>query len=249
MPFDDFTEITKSQEAKARVELIHAFNHSSAGLATGRMEVTFVGEASRTETAEAKRKRAAARLLREIQEIIRAGEMASFVADHVFDAKSDSQIADIVAQIETKTGLTLANYAAGIIGVKAVERRPGETDAQYRRRILGALGEEIIDPRTGRIKPEYADDPLAQIIAADDAYQSIMADVARINRGDVDAKALVTKFADAGYEPAKHAAMNVEGEGAAAELRNGQDESRGDEANADDEFAESQTFFSKPLTR
>lgn len=246
MPFDDFTEITKSQEAKARVEFRHAFNHSSAGLETGRMDVAFVGEAAQAETAKTKRKKAAERFLRDIQEIMRAGEMASFVVDQVFDAKSDSQIADIVSKIEAKTGLTLEDYAAGIIGVDAIERRPGETDAQYRRRILGAVAEEIIDPATGQIKPEYADDPLAQIIMADEAYQSIMADVARIDRGGVDTKALVSKFADAGYEPAKHAALNVENDEHAGELRDGQQNHRDTDANMQRSTSRNEGFFAAP---
>lgn len=244
MALDHYREIARIAESRLRDEIVHAFNNSMAGREnTGRMEIAFVGELARAETTQSKRKKSAQRFLRDIQQIMRDGEMASYVARAVFDDKSDAQIAEIVAGIETKTGMTLEEYAVGIIDGDAVRRMPGESETDYNRRIVMAVAEKITDPRTGKIKPEYAGDPLAQIIIADEAYKAFMIDVARVNRGGADADALVTEFANAGYTQAKHAAQHAESKDHQNALRDGQNDHADKTNNTDEIAAEASNFF------
>ncbi|MCA8928912.1 MAG: hypothetical protein KDC18_12650 [Alphaproteobacteria bacterium] len=109
--------------------------------------------------------------------ILNGGDLAGFIADKVFDDMSDTEIADLVAQIESKTGMGFEDYARGILGDEAVARKPGESDANYQRRMLKAVAAEVIDPETGEIKPEYRDDPVAQIVMGDGRYKDIVAKV------------------------------------------------------------------------
>lgn len=109
--------------------------------------------------------------------ILNGADLAGFIAGELFDDMSDTEISDIVAQVEAKTGKSFEEYARTIIGDEAAARRPGEGIADYNRRILKAVAEEVIDPLTGEIKPEYKDDPVAQIIRNDERYQDIVAKV------------------------------------------------------------------------
>lgn len=252
MALDPYREIARVAEAELRAEFITAFNNSMAGREdTGRQPIAFVGELARTRTSQDKEKKTARRFLRDIQEMMRVGEMAAYVAETVIGAKSDAQIADIVAEIEAKTGLTLEEYAARIIGDKALQRIPGETDADYQRRILDAVAKTITDNDAGHIKPEYAGDPLAEIILRDAAYQALMKEVNVVKRmgQGAQADALVSKFADAGYATAESSAQNIDDDRHKRELRGGQTDHRDDNAVSKPATSESEAFFGKGLSR
>lgn len=224
MPFDEYRDIANADEVRTRAELVHAFNNTAADRVTGRNDVSQTG--GKIENAEMKRKKTARQFLADLQRIIEDGKLAAEIIDRIIASKSDVQIADMVAQIEDETGLILQEYAAGILGARDALRRPNESDADYNRRIISAVAAEIIDPATGRIKKQFKDDPLAQIILSDQAYRDLMAQVELINRNDANADSLVQKFATAGYESAELAGHQVEANDAKDDLRQGQDVGR-----------------------
>lgn len=105
----------------------------------------------------------------------------AFIGARVFGEMTDTQIIDIVQSIEAKTGMSFIDYARGVLGDDAVARLPGESDADYHRRVLQAVAAEVLDPQTGAVKPEYADDPVAQIITQHESYQRLLAGVRDMN--------------------------------------------------------------------
>lgn len=118
---------------------------------------------------------------RNILSIIQDGRVNSHIADEVFDNKTDVQIVTIIRDIEATTGDSFEVYAKGILGEKVPERLPYETTADHQRRVLKAITSEILDPETGEVKPQYADDPVAQIIQGDDKYKQIINDIEAVN--------------------------------------------------------------------
>ncbi|MEM7663979.1 MAG: hypothetical protein AAF292_17180 [Pseudomonadota bacterium] len=242
MPFDDYRNIAETDAKHIRAELIKAFNDTSAGRETGRLEVSHT-HATGERTEQNKRKKSARQFLRDIQRIIEDGELAGYMADKIIGAKSNADIADMVSRIKAKTGLTLQEYAAGIIGADDALRRPGETEAHYNRRIITAVTAEIIDPATGRIKKQYENDVLAQIILADEAYRDILASVDRINRNEFDADGLVQTFADAGYIEAEAAGQHVENNAHKGNLRDAQNAHADQKNNSEQIAADAESFF------
>ncbi len=178
-------------------------------------------------------------------QLMNEGAFGGYVAGQVFDAKSDSEIDVIVSRIESASGSTFAEYAANILGTEAAQRLPGESEADYKRRLLKALTEEIIDPHTGRIKAQYADDPLAVILMEDSTYQQIMLDVVRINDSGSghDAEALVAELKDAGYSETELGGAHVRREEHKTELRDGQDGHRKASLQSATLGADSTNFF------
>lgn len=87
------------------------------------------------------------------------------------------------------------------------------------------------------------------IILRDVAYQALMKEVAQINRSDIGAEALVSKFADAGYAAAEMATQHVESDGRRVELRDGQSDRTDATNNSDGIAADAASFNSKGLTR
>ena len=248
MPLDDYRDIAETDAKRMRTDLIKAFNDTSAGRETGRLEVSHTN-ATVERTEQDKRKKSARQFLRDLQQIIEDGKLAGYMAERIIGAKSNTDIADMVSRIETETGLTLQEYAAGIIGADDALRKPGESEADYNRRIITAVTTEIIDPATGRIKKQYENDVLAQIIMADEAYRDILASIDRINRNELDAVGLVQTFADAGYDETELAGHHVEADTQKSTLREGQTQRRDEFADGELEVAESEGFFDAKLLR
>ena len=113
--------------------------------------------------------------------LLSGGNIAEYIADQVFGDMSDAEVAEVVAEIEAKTGKSFDAYAQSVLGDDVPARKPGESDADYQRRVLQAVAEEIIDPVTGEIKPEYQNDPLAAYIVREDKYIEITGKVAVYN--------------------------------------------------------------------
>lgn len=180
--------------------------------------------------------------------LIQEGAFGGYIASEVFDGKSDSEIAEIVSEIEAKTGKAFEDYVERILGPDAVTRLPGESDADYHRRLVVALAEEMIDPRTGRIKPKYADDPMAQIILRDAIYRRIIDQVARLNDGlsPAEAQSAISDLKEAGYASAKYAAMQVDADVTTAELRDAQDAHVDEAYGSKAMLSESDGFFGTP---
>lgn len=250
MAFDDEREVARRAEAKKRERDNHDLNAEHAGQNTGRMARFLPREARAAHEGTKKRsKRAQADRDAFFLALMNEGALGGFIVDEVFSGKTGAEIAAIVAEVEDQTGLTFSDYAASVLGAEAAQRKADESEEDYHRRIVMALAEEMIDPVTGSIKPEYSDDPFAEIILRDARYQQIMDDVAHLDAtmsaGSKDH--LFQKISEGGYSDSKHAAMAVRDDGVAAELRDGQANQTDEALNSDGKLAESQSFFGSSL--
>ncbi|MEL7444340.1 MAG: hypothetical protein AAGK02_00830 [Pseudomonadota bacterium] len=245
MDDQDFRDITQAALNRAREEDRVDLHHAMDGIQAGRSGRHEMAAAPQSTEQDRKREDAVQAFLRTLEAIIRDGELNNLVAETVFAAKSDAEIADIVLRIERETGQSLTDYAATILGHTAAQRKPGESDADYNRRMIMAVAGEIIDPHTGQIKPQYASDPLAQIILSDTAYQKIMVEVEQVNRSGpgADSDAVVAQHRDAGYESSELSGHYVEDAGYKNELRGGQKGHRDTDLSDGRAETESETFF------
>ena len=164
-----------------------------ANLLGGRRALTSAAATMQTSTAAEKRAKQDAEDWAFYLNLIQDGQVGHYIAGEIFDNKTDWEIFQVVAEIEAATGDSFENYARSILGEDNVpERFDGENDAEYQRRVLKAIAVEILNPRTGQIKPQYADDLVAKIIRDDKAYQHTVAKMAEIenylNRGDITLK-------------------------------------------------------------
>ena len=93
------------------------------------------------------------------------GDFSAYLSDQVVDNMSDAEISAFVDRIEQVTGKSLEDYAAELLGEENAQRKPGESDADYKRRIVKAIHKEVMDVSVDpdgnpvpNIKPKYADD-------------------------------------------------------------------------------------------
>ena len=164
-----------------------------ANLLGGRRALTSAAATMQTSTASEKRAEKDAEDWAFYLTLIQDGQVGHYIANEIFDNKSDWEIFQIVEKIETATGDTFENYAKSILGQDNVpERLDGENDEDYQRRVLKAITAEILEPHTGQVKPRYANDPVANIIRDHKAYQKTVAKISeienRLNRGDITLK-------------------------------------------------------------
>ncbi len=178
-------------------------------------------------------KRAAERAYRDaLLHALQANSLGALVADQVFDDMSEAEITDIVAEIEAETGQSLEDYARGILGDDAVERLPDESDADYQKRVLKTITEEIIDPETGKIKPEYANDLLAQVIMGNEAYQQILLDLQDVNESvakhgkTTETDRIIEAAASKGYSESDVTVLKVEDDDYKSQSKDIQDSQR-----------------------
>lgn len=249
MAVDDHRDIAKAAEARRREVDRDDLQHEIGGQETGRAARFFTAPQGKQDGKSAKgRKQARADTDAFYMALMQEGAFGGFVASEVFGGKSDAEIAGIVSEIEDRTGMSFTDYAAKILGPDAVQRLPGESDADYHRRLVMAIAEEIIDPKTGQVKPKYADDPMATIILRDATYRRIMDRVAGLNAGlsPSEAEAAISDLTEAGYASAKHAAIRVEGDGTMSELRGGQDSHTDHASDSAQKNSEAQDFFGSP---
>lgn len=94
--------------------------------------------------------------------LINAGDLEAYIAKQVFGEMNAEQIAEVVARIEEQTGMTFEEYARDVLGDEYEPRKDGETELEYQKRILEAVTAKVLDGK--EIRPEYANDPVAQIL-------------------------------------------------------------------------------------
>ncbi len=161
-----------------------------ANLLGGRRALTSAAATMQTSTAAEKRAKQDAEDWAFYLNLIQDGQVGHYIAGEIFDNKTDWEIFQVVAEIEAATGDSFENYARSILGEDNVpERLEDESNADYQRRVLKAITAEILDPYTGQIKPQYADDPVAKIVAREESYQRTVAKTAEIEgrykRGEI----------------------------------------------------------------
>lgn len=219
---------------------------SVAGLRT-------LGSSAGTSTVQGKSasKRAAERAYTEAMlQAIQSNSFGAYVAEQVFGSMNDREVSEIVARIEAETGDSFESYARRILGDEAVQREPGESREDYHRRLLMAVTEEIVvTSPTGEgaiIKPEYADDPMAQILVTSDVYQEIVADLQRIDESDntAEAERLIQQAAEQSYMTADLAGSRLEDVGYQERASDGQDAQRDEKMSVVAKADRNKTFFS-----
>ena len=242
---DDFNEHSKMLRGMRRQQDFDDLQAEMSGINNGR-QARFLNAGSASDQAQEESRRAQERENADMfyLALMREQQFGGYIASEVFDGKSDWQIFDIVAQIETKTGLSFEDYAADILGAEAAQRLPDETDESYNRRVLKLLAEEMLNA-DGSIKARYADDPLAEIIRNDDAYKQIMEDVAHINMNGPSEAAdkIVTAHKEAGYASAELSAEHIAHDPYKTDLRDGQNGHRDSSTFSSELNAESDGFF------
>ena len=246
----DDKEIARTLAAIRRQRDFDDLQDEIAGRNNGR-QARFLNAGQSSEQAKANRRRRQTQADTDMfyLALIESHSFGGYIADEIFDHKSDWQIFDIVMQIETKTGMGFEDYAARILGADAAQRLDGESDADYNRRILKALTDEMLEA-DGRIKAQYAGESLADIIRGDAAYRRIMQDLSRINRDGPsrEAGALVTAYKKAGYATAELAGETVRHDAYKGSLREGQDEDADSALRGDALRGESDSFFDSGAT-
>jgi len=217
-------DIARALAAAKRLRDFDDLQAEISGINIGRQS-RFLKNGELSEQAKADKRKARERMDADIfyLALINSGQFGGYIANEVFDSKSDWQIFDIVSEIETKTGMRFEDYAAKILGTEAAQRMDGESDADYNRRVLKSLADEMLEA-DGSIKAQYTDEPLADIIRGDAAYQKIMHDILQINREGPsrEASALVTAYKNAGYETTELGGEKVNNDDYKGDLRYGQ---------------------------
>lgn len=150
-------------------------DHDAMGLKSGSVEGIHKTSAaaskdaqdSRDATAERKAKQQISDAL--FLELLRSGDLDTYIAENVFGGKSDAEITDIVAMIEAETGQSFESYSRNILGNDMPTRSTGESDVDYNRRVVIAVSSEILDGQ-GNVLPQYENDPLAKYIKREASY-------------------------------------------------------------------------------
>ena len=157
----------------------------------------------------------------------------------------DAEFSAWVADIEAELDMPIEDYAQDVLGDDMPERMPWESDIDYQRRVMNAVLEEVVG-ENGRIKPEYADDPVARRVLEHDEYQAVLPTINALNRIEPanaapseEAVETVQAIAEDSYQAGNIAARALENETLAEESRDVQDESSDAifAASAEDEVA------------
>lgn len=95
--------------------------------------------------------------------LLNSGDLDNFVAESIFGGMSDTEVAGFVSQIEDETGRSFEDYAKEILGEDMPQRRAGESEVDYNRRVLTALGDEVLNDDL-TVKAGYENDPIAKFV-------------------------------------------------------------------------------------
>ncbi|WP_300037185.1 hypothetical protein [uncultured Roseobacter sp.] len=164
--------------------------------------------------------------------LLQRGDLDNFVAENTFSGMSDAEINDVVAQIETESGQSFEDYAKDILGENMPERRPGESDADYNRRVLTAVAEEVLNDDL-TFKPGYENDPIARIIRRSEVYKEAQEFVDRTNAAvpenamaNAEAQDAVSAKANEGYTTSRILGEKLDNQELSGTSRDVQDEKR-----------------------
>lgn len=140
-----------------------------AGLKSGSTESIHLTTAAASKEAQGSAQDKAEKEAKEREEdafflaLLNSGNLDNYVAENIFGGMSGAEVADIVSMIEAETGLNFEEYAENILGDEMPERAAGESDADYHRRILIAVTDEVLNDDL-TIKAGYENDPLARFV-------------------------------------------------------------------------------------
>ncbi|MEM7290510.1 MAG: hypothetical protein AAF412_09130 [Pseudomonadota bacterium] len=179
--------------------------------------------------------------------LMEQGDLDSYIAENIVGGMDDEEFSDLLADIEAETGMSFEDYAKDILG-ELPERRAGESDMEYQRRIMDEIIEEILE-EDGSIKPEYADDPVARFIRDHEFRKEVVASVRdkdqRLENGEsietvrADARAEIESSVDA----ADAYATNAQTQELMVDGDNGHDGFRDEDANSSTGITKSGSFL------
>ena len=174
----DFEAATKASEAVEARRQYHDFHGQLSGAVEGKILHSAAAAVEAGQTAKAAEKRRAKRQKYQdlLFELLRLGELDTYVAETVFAGMSADDIIATVSAIETETGQSFEDYAANILGTDMPERGLNEDLTEYHQRVLTAVADAALNDDL-TIKPGFEDDPLVQIIVADQIYQDALSEV------------------------------------------------------------------------
>lgn len=109
--------------------------------------------------------------------LMQEGAFDGYIAENVFGGMSDDEVGNLVDEIERTYGGSFEEYAAEILGEDSIAQLPGESDADYQRRLLQEIGEAVLN-EDGTIRAGFEDDPVARFIQNHEFYQKSMEAVA-----------------------------------------------------------------------
>ncbi|MEL6172439.1 MAG: hypothetical protein AAFR02_10585 [Pseudomonadota bacterium] len=175
------------------------------------------------------------------------GGLDTFIAENVFGGMNDTEIMDVLSMIEAETGKSFEDYAREILGEQMPDRMPGESDADYNRRVLILVADEILEDDLS-IKPGYENDPLARFLQDQEITKEARAVVSAHN---ANAKTLgVEAVAGAAEDDAKESFVTASIMSAESDVEEisaigseSQDDHREATANEADADAASNSFF------
>lgn len=162
--------------------------------------------------------------------LLNNGGLDSHVAGNTFGGMSDEEVLDVVAEIEAETGKNFEDYAKDILGDNMPERVSGESDADYQRRVLIAVGEEVLEEDGITFKEGYENDPVARIIRRSEVYKDTLEFTDQMNAA-TPANAVATSEAaqavetksDEGYVVADIVGDNLENDALKGTARDAQE--------------------------
>jgi len=112
--------------------------------------------------------------------LLNAGDLDNYVAENTFAGMTAVEIADVVSQIEAETGQSFEDYAKNILGEGMPERGANESEADYHRRVLTAVADEVLNDDLS-FKAGYENDPVARIVRRSEVYRDALEFVEGVN--------------------------------------------------------------------
>jgi len=209
-----------------RFAAVHA-NETELGFQSGNIDGVMLTSAAASENARGINTRRAAQQKQQradadfIRELYQLGELDTFIAENVVMSMNDIEVVDTITAIEEHTGQGFESYAHDVLGAKMPDRRAGESDDDFNRRVLILLADEMLNDDLS-IKPGFEDSPLVQILKDDAAYWDAL-DIVQSR----DPRAVVNADSENGaYSQANSAAEVATNDAIVATSRKAQDEQR-----------------------
>lgn len=169
-------------------------------------------------------------------ELIRPEDLPEHIAKHIVGGMDDDEIRAFDNELREETGKGILDYGKEILGEDAVAKRPDESEAEQRRRVLEELYEEMIEVETGpdgrrkiKIKDKYKDHPLAKRLAAEEEFKEVVKRVNEIdqeverNGRSAETDAEIDRLKEDKFSTSKTAADNITDDTYKSELRDGED--------------------------
>lgn len=109
------------------------------------------------------------------------GDLDTHIARSIVDDMSDADVNAAFAMIEESTGMSMEEYAQSVLGEKMIYPFPNESEMDYKRRLLIAITDEVLEDDLS-IAPGFENDIWAQKVAENEHRQQGLEAVAETRR-------------------------------------------------------------------